>query len=392
MTLLRGRQFLAIPGPTNIPERILAAMHRPAVDFKSRAFRPVEAEVFAGLKRVFQTRQTVYAYPSAGRGAWEAAMVNTLSPGDKVLIGETGAFSVFWCEIARQLGLEVEELAGDWRHGVDPDAIEARLADDRSREIKAVCLVHNETSTGVASRAAEVGQAIRNAGHPALYMVDTISSLACMDFRMDEWGVDLAVSGSQKGLMLPSGMSFLGVSEKAEKARQPARMARSYWDLGGLREADGSLRFPSTSPVHLVYGLQEALKMIFEEGLEQVFARHRRLAGAARAAVSAWGRDGGPQVFSLDAREHSNSITTVLLPDGCDAEEVRRQAEGRFQVALGAGLLRLNGRAFRFAHMGDLNEPMLLGALGGVELAMRSAGVPFADGGVQAAMDSLAEA
>jgi len=392
MTALRGRQFLAIPGPTNIPDRILNAMHRPAVDFKSTRFQPVEAEIFEGLKRVFKTESTVYAYPSAGRGAWEAAMVNTLSPGDRVLIGETGAFSMFWREIAVELGLQVEDLPGDWRHGVDPAAVEARLTEDTAREIKAVCVVHNETSTGVASRCGEIGRAIRAAGHPALYMVDTISSLASIDFRMDEWGVDLAVSGSQKGLMLPSGMSFLGVSEKAAHAAQSARMPRSYWDWNELRDPDGGLRFPSTSPVHLIWGLQESLRMLFEEGLEAVFARHQRLAEAARRAIRAWGRDGGPEIFSLDPREHSNSITSILLPEGHDAEAVRRTAEHRFGVALGAGLRHLNGRVFRFAHMGDLNEPMVLGALAGVELSLAANRVPFARGGLQAAMDYLGEA
>ena len=391
MTVLRGRQFLAIPGPTNIPDRVLRAMDRPAVDFKSAGFHEIELEIFAGLKKVFQTEHTVFAYPSAGRGAWEAAMVNTLSPGDKILVAETGAFSVFWREIAKQLGLDVEELSGDWRHGADPDIIQARLSEDTAREIKAVCVVHNETSTGVASRCAEVGQAIRSAGHPALYMVDTISSLASIDFRMDEWGVDLAVAGSQKGLMLPSGMSFLGASEKARQAAQSARMPRSYWDWQGLLDDAGGLRFPSTAPVHLIYGLQESLKMIFEEGLEQVFQRHFRLAEAARRAIRAWGADGGPEIFSADPREHSNSITSILLPEGSDAEAVRGTAENRFGLALGAGLQHLHGRVFRFAHMGDLNEPMLLGGLAALEMSMSVNNVPLTKGGLQAAMDYLAD-
>ncbi|MDP6705975.1 MAG: aminotransferase class V-fold PLP-dependent enzyme [Alphaproteobacteria bacterium] len=390
MSVVRGRQFLAIPGPTNIPDRILRAMDRPTVDFKSTAFQPVMDEAFAGLKKVFQTESTIFAYASAGKGAWESAMANTLSPGDKILIGETGAFSDYWREAAKGLQLETEMLPGDWRHGVDPDAVEARLREDTGREIKAVCVVHNETATGVASRLAEIRQAIDAAGHPALYMVDTISSLASIDFRMDAWGVDLTVAGSQKGLMLPSGLSFLGASEKALQAAQSARMPRSYWDWSNLYEADGSLRFPSTAPVHLIYGLAEALNMLLEEGLDQVFARHHRLAEAVRRCVKAWSEDGGPELFSLDAREHSNSVSTILLPEGHDAEALRRTSEHRFGLALGAGLERLHGRAFRFAHMGDLNEPMVLGGLAALEMSLAVNDIPFARGGLQAAVDYLA--
>jgi alanine-glyoxylate transaminase/serine-glyoxylate transaminase/serine-pyruvate transaminase len=391
MSVLRGRQFLAIPGPTNLPDRVLRAMDRPTVDFKSEAFQAVQNEIFEGLKKVFQTESKVFAYASAGKGAWESAMANTLSPGDKILIGETGAFSIFWGQAAKGLQLDAEILPGDWRHGVDPDAVEARLREDTAREIKAVCIVHNETSTGVASRLPAIRQAIDAAGHPALYMVDTISSLASIDFRMDEWGVDLAVAGSQKGLMLPSGLSFLGASEKAFKAAQSARMPRSYWDWNNLYEADGSLRFPSTSPVHLLYGLAEALAMLEEEGMRQVFARHHRLAEALRRCVQVWSEGGGPELFSLDSREHSNSVSTILLPEGHDAEAVRRTAEHRFGLVLGGGLDRLHGRAFRFAHMGDLNEPMVLGGLAALEMSLAANAIPFTKGGLQAAVDYLGE-
>ena len=387
---LRGRQMLAIPGPTNIPDRILRAMDRPATDFNHPDFIEVQEAVFDGLKRVFQTEGEVFAYASAGRGAWEAAFVNTLSPGDRVLVPETGAFSLWWEELASDLALVPERMEGDWRHGPEPDAIEDRLRRDTGGEIKAVCLVHNETSTGIASRVAEVRRAIDAAGHGALYMVDTISSLASLPFRMDEWGVDLAIGGSQKGLMMPPGLGFVGAGPKAMHAAETAGLARSYWDWKALRRRGGRLGFASTSPVHLVWGLHEAITMLEEEGLENVFARHRRLGGATRAAIAAWAGDGiGPELLSLHPAEHSDSVSTVLLPEGHDADAVREVTANQFNTLLGGGLRQLQGRAFRIAHMGDLNEPMLLGMLAVVEMALEIQGVPLAGGGVEAAMRHL---
>lgn len=389
--VLRGRQLLAIPGPTNIPDRILRAMDRPATDFNSPAFLQVQEEIFEGLKRVFRTEHDVFAYASSGRGAWEAAFVNTLSPGDRVLVPETGAFSLWWEELASDLALVAERMEGDWRHGPDPDAIRDRLRRDRGGEIKALCLVHNETSTGIASRVAEVRRAIDAAGHGALFMVDTISSLASIDFRMDEWGVDVAVGGSQKGLMLPPGLGFVGAGPKAIAAAETAGLGRSYWDWKALRRRGGRLGFTSTSPVHLVYGLQESIRMLEEEGLERTFARHRRLGAATRAAIRAWRGDGvGPELLSLDPREHSDSVSTVLLPEGHDAEAVRKITAVRFNVLLGGGLGKLAGRAFRIAHMGDLNEAMLLAMLAVVEMALDIEGVPRGGSGVEAAMKVLA--
>ena len=387
---LRGRQLLAIPGPTNIPDRILRAMDRPATDFNHPDFLAVQEAVFDGLRRIFRTEGEVYAYAASGRGAWEAAFVNTLSPGDRVLVPETGAFSLWWEELAGDLALVPERMAGDWRHGPNPNAVEDRLRRDSAGDIKAVCLVHNETATGIASRVAEIRGAIDAAGHGALYMIDTISSLASLPFEMDAWGVDVAVGGSQKGLMMPPGLGFVAAGAKAIRAAESAGLTRSYWEWKALRRRGGRLGFTSTSPVHLVYGLAEAIAMLEEEGLENVFARHRRLGGATRAAIAAWSGNGvGPELLSLDPREHSDSVSTVLLPEGHDAEAVRQVTATRFNTLLGGGLHKLQGRAFRIAHMGDLNDGMLLGMLAVVEMALDLQGVPRAGGGVEAAMRAL---
>lgn len=330
-------------------------------------------------------------FPSAGHGAWEAAFVNTCSPGDRVLMAETGAFAQWWKELAEGFGLRVDYLAGDWRHGADPAALEAALRDDRAREIRAVAIVHNETSTGIVSRLAEIRRAIDAADHPALLIVDTISSLASMDFRMDEWRVDVAVGGSQKGLMLPPGLSFNAVSAKALAASQSARLPRAYWDWRPMLPKGRDMDFTCTPAVNLFFGLKEALAMVGEEGLDAVFERHRRLAEAVRRAVAAWGADGGIELQSLHPAEHSNSVSAIRLPEGHDAEAVRGIARERFDTVLGAGLLRLRGRAFRIGHLGDLNAPMILGALAAAEMALRANGVPHRPGGVQAALDCLAE-
>jgi len=392
MAVTRGRQFFQNPGPTNIPDRILRAMDRAAIDFMGAEFRAIFAECVAGLRRVFRTEHAILCYAGTGHGAWEVALVNVFSPGDKVLVLESGYFSLNWGRLAQALGLEVETLPGDWRAGVDPAALEARLREDRAHAIKGVLLVHNETSTGVANRCAEIRGAIDRARHPALFLVDVISSLGCYDFRMDDWQVDVVVGGSQKGLMLPVGMAFTGVSPKALKASESARMPRVYWDWKRYMTGMEQTSFPGTAPSHLFFGLQEALRMLDEEGLEQVFARHHRLAEAVRRAVRRWRQNDGPEIFASDPRVESDSITAVMVPEGHDANKVRQACLERFNVSLGGGLDVLDGRVFRIGHMGDLNEPMILGALAAVEMTLGILGVPHGKGGVDAAMEYLAQA
>ncbi|MEY2534723.1 MAG: alanine-glyoxylate transaminase / serine-glyoxylate transaminase / serine-pyruvate transaminase [bacterium] len=381
-----GRHFLQIPGPTNVPDRILRAMAAPTIDHRGPAFADLAREVLRGLPEVFRTSGPVVTFPSSGTGAWEAALVNTLSPGDRVLAFETGHFATLWCALAERLGLEVDLVPGDWRHGVDPDVVAERLAADRDHAIRAVTVVHNETSTGVSSRVPEVRAAMDAAGHPALLLVDTISSLASMDYRHDEWGVDVTVGCSQKGLMLPPGLGFNAVSERALHASRSARLPRAYWDWAPVIESNRQGAFPYTPPTNLLLALREALAMLFAEGLANVFARHARHAAATRQAVRAWGLE----VLCLDEREHSASLTAVLVPDGHDADEVRRLILERYDMSLGAGLGRLAGRVLRIGHLGDLNDLTLAGTLCGVELGLLGAGVPIARGGVQAALDHLA--
>jgi len=388
MTREAGRHFLQIPGPTNVPGRILRAIERPTIDHRGPDFGILCQSLFADLKTVFRTEQPVVVFPASGTGAWEAALVNTLSPGDRVLMAETGQFATLWRRLAERLALEVDFLPGDWRRGVEPEAIEQRLAEDSSREIKAVCIVHNETSTGVTSRVGEVRQAIDRAGHPALFMVDTISSLASIDYRHDDWGVDVTVAGSQKGLMLPPGLSFNAVSEKARKASGTARLTRSYWSWDEMLATNETGFFPYTPATNLLFGLREALDMLLDEGLEQVFARHARHGEATRRAVAAWGLE----TLCQDPREHSNSLTAVLMPDGHDADAFRAVVLERFDMSLGNGLGKVQGRVFRIGHLGDFNDLMLAGSLSGVEMGLGLAGVPHETGGVQAALDYLAEA
>ena len=388
MHITGGRHFLQIPGPTNVPDRVLRAMAAPTIDHRGPEFAELTKAVLAALGPVFGTAGPVVIYPSSGTGAWEAALVNTLSPGDRVLMSETGHFSSLWSELAGRLGLQVEVLPGDWRHGADPSAIGERLAADSAHEIKAVCVVHNETSTGVTSRVPEVRAALDSAGHPALLLVDTISSLASIDYRHDEWGVDVTVAGSQKGLMLPPGLGFNAISEKALAANRTAGLPRSYWDWGPMIEANTRGFFPYTPGTNLLYGLREACAMLAEEGLPDVFARHQRHAAATRAAVRAWGLE----VLCADEREHSGSLTAVLLPDGQDADEVRRVILERFDMSLGSGLGRLAGKVFRIGHLGHFNDLTLVGTLGGVQMGLQLAGVPIKPGGVEAALEHLREA
>jgi alanine-glyoxylate transaminase/serine-glyoxylate transaminase/serine-pyruvate transaminase len=380
-----GPHFLQIPGPSPVPERILRAIGRQVIDHRSAEFARLGQEVLEGCKAVFKTSGPVIIYPSSGTGAWEAAIVNTLSPGDRVLMAETGHFATLWRQMAARWGIEVDFIPGDWRRGVDPSAIEAKLAEDRGHAIKAVMVVHNETSTGATSRIAEIRRAINAAGHPALFLVDTISSLASVDYRHDEWQVDVTVSGSQKGLMLPPGLGFTAISDKAIAASKASRMPRSYWDWGEMLKPNAGGFFPYTPATNLLYGLREALAMLREEGLDAVFARHRRLAAATRAAVRAWGLE----VLCLEPAEYSPVLTAVLLPPGHDADRFRKVVLEGFNMSLGSGLGRLAGKVFRIGHLGACNELVLMGALAGVEMGLAAAGVPHRAGGVAAAMSAL---
>ena len=387
MTFRSGRHFLQIPGPSNVPDRVLRAIDRATIDHRGPEFQAMTQGLLGDLKQVFQTAQPVVIYPASGTGAWEAALVNALSPGDRVLMAETGHFAALWMKLAKRLGLEIDFLPGDWRHGVDAAAIEARLAEDRAKSIRAVCVVHNETSTGVASDIPAVRRALDAARHPALLMVDTISSLGSIDYRHDEWGVDVTVAGSQKGLMLPPGLSFNAVSDKALAASKSARLPRAYWHWDEMLAANRNGFFPYTPATNLLYGLAEALRMLREEGLANVFARRARLADAARRAVRGWGLE----ILCAEPREYSNSLTAVLLPEGHDADRVRERALERFDLSLGTGLGKLQGKVFRIGHLGDFNELMLAGTLCGVEMALALAGVPIKRGGVAAALDYLSE-
>lgn len=386
-----GRHFLQIPGPTNVPDDVLRAIDHPTIDHRGPEFARLGLKVLADIRPVFQTQQPVIIYPASGTGAWEAALVNTLSPGDAVLMAETGHFATLWKKLAERLGLSPEFIAGDWRSGVNAAAIHDRLMADTQHRIRAVAVVHNETSTGVTSDIAAVRRAIDQARHPALLLVDTISSLGSIDYRHDEWGVDVTVAGSQKGLMLPPGLSFNAVSEKALQASHSARLPRAYWAWDEILAANASGYWPTTPSTNLLYGLAEALERLLAEGLPAVFARHARHAEATRRAVRAWGLE----VLCRDPAQCSASLTAVLMPPApgggrCDADALRRVALERFDLSLGTGLGRLAGTVFRIGHLGDFNDLMLVGTLGGVEMALQAAGVPHRPGGVRAAMDVLA--
>jgi alanine-glyoxylate transaminase/serine-glyoxylate transaminase/serine-pyruvate transaminase len=386
MTTRSGRHFLQIPGPTNVPDRVLRAIDNATIDHRGPDFAQLTRGLVAGLKRVFKTQEPVAIYSSSGTGAWEGALVNTLSSGDRVLAFETGQFAVLWRGLGERLGLAIDFLPGDWRHGVDPAAVEERLGADQAHGIKAVMVVHNETSTGVTSRVPEVRRAIDRAKHPALLLVDTISSLGSIDYRHDEWGVDVTVAGSQKGLMLPPGLAFNAISKKALAAHRTAKLPRSYFDWDPLIAANETGYFPYTPSTNLLFGLKEALAMLEEQGLDNVFARHDRHAEATRRAVRAWGLE----VLALDPREYSSSLTAILLPTGHNADALRKVILERYDMSLGAGLGKLAGKVFRIGHLGDFNDLMLMGTLAGVEMGLGVAGVPHKRGGVQAAMDYLA--
>jgi alanine-glyoxylate transaminase/serine-glyoxylate transaminase/serine-pyruvate transaminase len=385
MAFSSGRHFLQIPGPTNAPDRVLHALSRPTIDHRSPEFARLSHEVLEGLKRIFQTSAPVIVYPSSGTGAGEAALVNTLSPGDRILMVETGHFATLWRNVAVALGLGVDFLPGDWRHGVDAKTVEKTLAEDGKHSIRAVAVVHNETSTGAASRVDEIRKAIDRAGHPALLMVDTISSLASIDYRHDEWGVDVSVGCSQKGLMLPPGLGLNAVSEKARQASKTARLPKSYWAWDPILAANKSGFFPYTPPTNLLYGLREAIRMLEEEGLQNVFVRHDRHAEATRRAVRAWGLE----ILCADPKEYSSSLTAVLVPEGYDADDLRGVIRENFNMSLGTGLGKVKGKVFRIGHLGDFNDLMLAGTLSGVEMGLALAGIPFSKGGVAEALDYL---
>ncbi len=386
----RGRQFFANPGPTNIPDSVLRALDRPSIDFHDPDFVEVYDAAFAGLKRVLQTKQHLFMYNASGHGAWEASLTNLLSPGDTILVLESGYFSEEWAAMARSHGLDVHVVEADWRRGVDIAALRTALDRDTGHAIKAVCAVHNETATGLMLPLDEIRAAIDAAKHPTLFLVDTISSLGSLDFRMDEWKIDCVVGGGQKGLMLPTGMSFTGVSDKAMAAHETAKLKRFYFDWT-LMAKRAQKSFIGTVPVNMFYGLRESIRLLEDEGLSNVVARHHRLAEATRRAVQVWAGNNGPQLYCTNPSRVSDSVTAVLMPEGYDSELVRRTARHRFNVSLGGGLGVLGGKIFRIGHLGDLNEPMLLGALSAVEMALRINNIPHGRGGVDAAMDYLAE-
>ncbi|MEK9673315.1 MAG: aminotransferase class V-fold PLP-dependent enzyme [Rhodospirillaceae bacterium] len=386
MTVRRGRHFLQIPGPSNTPDRILRAMDNAVMDHRGPDFADLAHACLDGMKKIFKTEKCdVIIYPASGTGAWEAALANTMSPGDRILMYETGQFATLWKNLATRLGLVPEFIDGDWRHGVDASAIEKRLNEDAEHEIKAVCMVHNETSTGVTSRVKLVREAIDRTGHPALFMVDTISGLASADFRQDEWGADVTVAGSQKGLMLPPGISFNCVSPKAVEVSKSAQLPKSYWAWDEMIKMNKTGYFPYTPATNLLYGLKEAIEMLEEEGLENVFARHDRMAEATRRAVRAWGME----VLCLEPKEYSPVLTAVLMPEGHSADNFRKVVLENFDMSLGNGLNKVADRVFRIGHLGDFNELMLMGTLSGIEMGLSLANVPHEKGGVDAAMAYL---
>ena len=387
MDFMTGRHFLQIPGPTNVPDRVLRAIAKPTIDHRGPGFSRLALEVLGGLKQVCKTSGSIVIFPSSGTGAWEAALVNTLSPGDRILMVETGHFATLWHNIAVRFGLDIDFIPTDWRHGADSGVIEEKLSQDRKHMIKAVAIVHNETSTGVTSRIAEIRKAIDHASHPALFLVDTISSLASIDYRHDEWGVDVMVGCSQKGLMLPPGLGINVISAKALAASKTSRLPKSYWEWEPMLSTNKAGFFPYTPSTNLLYGLQESLKMLQEEGLEKVFARHDRHAEATRRAVRAWKLE----LLCRNPEEYSSSLTAVLMPAGHNADAFRKVVLEKFNMSLGNGLDKVAGKVFRIGHLGNFNDLMLAGTLSGVEMGLGLAGVPYTKGGVMSALEYLAQ-
>jgi alanine-glyoxylate transaminase/serine-glyoxylate transaminase/serine-pyruvate transaminase len=387
MSYQSGRHFLQIPGPTNVPDRVLHAIGQPTIDHRGPEFQKLSEEVLLGSRRIFKTSGPVIIYPSSGTGAWEAGLINTLSPGDKVLMFETGHFATLWCTMARKFGIEVDFVPTNWRHGADPQIVEEKLKADTERKIKSVNIVHNETSTGVTSRIAEIRQAIDNAGHPALFMVDTISSLGSVDYRHEEWKVDVTVGCSQKGLMLPPGLGFNAVSEKALEASKHNGFTRHFWDWNDMLKANSNYWYPSTPATNLLFGLREAIQMLEEEGLDNVFARHARFAEATRRAVRTWGLE----ILCEEPKEHSPVLTTVMMPGDKGADAFRKVVLDAFNMSLGSGLGKVADKVFRIGHLGYLNDLTLLGTLAGVEMGLELGGIKHQKGGVQTAMAFLQE-
>jgi len=384
-TIRPGRHFLQIPGPTNVPDRVLRAMDYPTIDHRGPDFAELGLRVLDRIKLIFKTSEPVIIFPASGTGAWEAAMVNTLSTGDKILMFETGHFSTLWYDIAHKFNLEIDFVKGDWRTGVNPNIVEQKLKEDTEKKIKAVCAVHNETSTGVTSRIGEIRKAMDSANHPALLFVDTISSLGSIDYKHKEWKVDVTVGGSQKGLLLPPGLSFNAISSKALDAYKNSNLPKSYWDWEPMIENNKKGYFPYTPATNLLYGLDEAINILTEEGLENVFKRHNRFAEATRIAVNAWGLE----ILCKNPEEYSSSLTAVLVPDGHDADSLRKIILDDYNMSLGTGLAKVAGKVFRIGHLGDFNELMLAGTLSGVEMGLMKSKIPFKKGGILKALEFL---
>ena len=380
-----GRHFLQIPGPSNVPDRILHAIAHPTIDHRGPQFQKISEQVLLGSRRIFKTSNPVVIFPTSGTGAWEAALLNTLNPGDKILMFETGHFATLWHTMARKFGLEVDFVPTNWRHGVDPQVVADKLKEDKDHRIKSINVVHNETSTGVTSRIAEIRKAIDQANHPALFMVDTISSLGSMDYRHEEWKVDVTVGCSQKGLMMPPGLGFNAVSEKAIEASKSNTFKRHFWDWNEMLKANENFFYPSTPCTNLLFGLREAIKMLEEEGLDNVFARHDRFAEATRRAVRAWGLE----VLCEEPLEYSSVLTAVMMPEGKGADDLRKVILQNFNMSLGNGLGKVADKIFRIGHLGDLNDLSLIGTLAGVEMGLERGGVKHTRGGVAAAMEFL---
>jgi alanine-glyoxylate transaminase/serine-glyoxylate transaminase/serine-pyruvate transaminase len=386
-SLRPGKHLLQIPGPTNIPDRVLRAMSYPTIDHRGPDFAEITKRVLERLKGIFKTTQPVIMYPASGTGAWEAAIVNTLNPKDKVLMFETGQFSYLWAEQAKKLSLDVELVPGDWRHGIDHKVVEQKLSQDKDHKIKALLVLHNETATGITNNIGNIRKAMDSAKHPALLLVDTISSLASIDYRHDEWKVDVTVCGSQKGLLLPPGLSFNAISQKALEAHSKSTMQKAYWDWKPMLENNKNGFFPYTPATNLIFGLDEALNMLMEEGLENIFKRHTRLAEATRIAVKAWGLE----ILAKNPEEYSNTITAILLPEGYDSDSLRKVILDEYNMSLGMGLNKIKGKVFRIGHLGDFNDLMLAGALAGVEMGLKKSKIPFKSGGIMAAIDYLSK-
>ena len=386
-TYKAGKHFLQIPGPTNIPDRILRAMDAPTIDHRGPKFAALSKSVLERIKLIFKSTDPVVIYPSAGTGAMEASLVNTLNEGDKIIMFETGEFARQWCEAAERFKINVDYVSGDWRTGADPKIVKEKLLADKKNEIKAVLVTHNETSTGIKSRVEEIRKAIDEANHPALFMVDTISSLGSYNYEHQKWKVDVTVGGSQKGLMLPPGISFNAISDKALAAYKNSKLPKSYFDWGQMLENNKNGFYPYTPAVNLFYGLNESINMLLEEGLENVFARHKRLADATRLAVEAWGLE----ILAKNPIERSDSITAILIPEGHDADNLRKIIHDNYDMSLGTGLNKVKGKVFRIGHMGDFNDLMLSGTLAGVEMGLKQSGIPFKPGGIMDALNFLSK-